>query len=505
MTARPWKGIRRAATLAPLCVSACTSSPSSTPTFDAGTLYGLCVSPGTPVATLAMRNDGNVGYTVPIAAGQTEPLSLTLINYGNAPAVQIQDLTPKSPWLSYVGGSYPGTGGTCGTSLAAGQTCALRMTARGPKTKETALVLLQYDDGIAVQVDTHIVSLAPFQGSFKPISRSLPPLMTSHGGRVLDKVHLVTVSFSDTPEVDAILAFGDWVVTSSWWSTVGKDYGVGPGTHEHVTLSDPTPSTLVDAEFAAVIDSEVATGVLPAGPENVYMFFFSSAATVSSIAYSGWHHASPGGNVYAVITSACAPSPSEIQAAYTFVGAHELIEAATDPDPLTGYTFDFDEGEVADVCNQFITVDGRAVPTIWSLSAAAAVDNPCVPSAGDAQINVSAPSQVSLKGSGNSTSVQLTGWSSTRVGDWIVRASVSGDYASSVSATLQTDGTSYINDGESVTLKLATDGTVPAGTRLIVEVTSFGLTWSGNPVALQDSIGVQGAVGFVQIPVTITP
>jgi hypothetical protein len=72
------------------------------------------------------------GYTLPVPAGQTHDVTLTVLNSGSAAATHIVDLTPQSPTLTYKGGTYPGTGGTCGDTLDVGASCALVVTLVAP-------------------------------------------------------------------------------------------------------------------------------------------------------------------------------------------------------------------------------------------------------------------------------------------------------------------------------------------------------------------------------------
>jgi hypothetical protein len=308
-------------------------------------------------------------------------------------------------------------------------------------------------------------------------------------------VSFVSVSFSDTPGDSDIKAFGDWLVSSSYWQTIGKDYGVGAGTHQHVKLSDATPDTVIDQDFASYVDQKIASGALPAPSQAVYVFFLSSATTVTDVVNAGgWHNRSAGGHDYAVILPGCSSAPASILGQYTFVAAHELIEAATDPSPLSGYDFGFGEGEVADLCDATTIQDSYALPTVWSNSAAAKGGDPCVPATGLPYIDVDpSPRRVSIpSNAGASVDVALTGWSTALVGDWVVQVSVAGKAAGALTATLDPTATDLLNNGESVKLTVTTDGSAAAGSSAIVEVTSFAP--SGAAASIQ---GVQ------LIPVTV--
>jgi hypothetical protein len=491
-----WLG---AASLLAACSSASGSSSAGASGEDGGTsLYGLCsAGGGTPEASLGMFVSGVFGFTLPVPAGQTQQITLTVLNSGGAPATQMTDLTPQSSTLAYVGGTYPGTGGTCGDELAAGASCTLDITLVGPAMgQQTSLVILQYYDGVVFTTDTHEVEAVAVTGTFAPAPHAALPQMPQNGGQApLSKINLVTVSFADTPEVSQIEAFGSWLVTSSYWLTVGKDYGVGAGTHTHVKLTDATPDTVIDHDFAAYVDGKVGAGELPGTAQSVYMFFFSTAVTTTDQAGAGgWHNRSAGGHDYAVILPGCSPAPGDILDQYTFVAGHEAIESATDPSPLSGYDFGFGEGEVADLCDVTTVQDGYDVPTIWSNSAAAKGGSPCIPASSLPYIDVdpSMPHVSIASSAGASAELTLTGWSTAVTGDWLLQVAVVGQNAQAFTATLDSP-TDLINNGGTAKLTVTTDGSAGAGSTAIIEVQSYAP--SG---ALASIAGVQ------LIPLTVT-
>ena len=460
------------------------------------TLYGLC-SPGAPEAMLGMFVSGTFGYTLPLPAGQTQEVTLTVLNNGPTKATQMTDLTPQSSTLSYKGGTYPGTGGSCGTELAAGATCTLVVDVVAPATgRQTSLVVIQYYDGFIFTTDAHEVEAVAVTGTFAPTTHSPLPAMPQNGGQApLSNVNFVTVSFSDTPQDDQIQAYGDWIVTSSYWLTVGKDYGVGAGTHQHVKLPEATPNKIIDHDFQTYLDQKVASGALPSAPQSVYAFFLSQATTVTDVpSAAGWHNLSAGGHDYAVILPGCSPAPADILNQYTFVASHELAETATDPSPLSGYDFGFGEGEVGDLCVGVAVQDNYALTTIWSNSAAAKGGDPCVPATGLPYVDVDpSPAQVNIPATaGASVDVMLTGWSTALVGDWLLEVSVAGQAAGALTAKLDPTATDLINNGETVKLTVTTDGSAPTGNTAIVEVAAVAPS------------GAQALIQGVQlIPVTV--
>jgi hypothetical protein len=119
-----------------LLLAACSRHLSPSPGGDDGqTLYGICsAGPVAPEAALGIFVRGTFGYTLPLPAGQKQQVTLTVLNSGSLGATQMADLTSQSSVLSYEGGTYPGTGGDCGTELAAGATCTLVVDVVAPAT-----------------------------------------------------------------------------------------------------------------------------------------------------------------------------------------------------------------------------------------------------------------------------------------------------------------------------------------------------------------------------------
>jgi hypothetical protein len=442
-----------------------------------------------------MTTEGAFGYTMAVPAGQTQDVTLTVVNRGQAQATQMVDLTPQTPALSYKGGKYPGTGGTCADTLQPGAICKLVVTLVAPASgRQTSLVIIQYYDGFVYTTDTHQVEVVATAAAFATTAHAPLGAMPKHGGPVYQNVNLVTVSYSDTPADADIQKFGDWIVTSSYWATIGKDYGVQAGTHQHVKLPIATPSTITDSDVATYVDSALSKGTLPKGTsESVYAFFLSSAATADNVPNAiGWHDRSPGGIAYAVVLPGCSSLSASILDTYTFVAAHELIEAATDPAPNSGYNFGFGQGEVGDVCNVQTTQDGYSVPTIWSNSAAAAGGDPCLPATGMPYVDVDpAPKSVSVgTQSGATTVVTLTGWSTAPVGDWLVQAAVVT--GSGITAKLDPMATDLVNNGGTLKLTVTNDGSAAAGSTALVQVISVA------PGLTTDLQGIQ------LIPVTVS-
>jgi hypothetical protein len=226
------------------------------------------------------------------------------------------------------------------------------------------------------------------------------------------------------------------------------------------------------------------------------VFFLSLATTVTDQpGAAGWHNRSGGGHAYAVILPGCSSDPTSILANYAFVAAHELIESATDPAPLSGYDFGFGEGEVADLCDGLSMQGNYGVPTVWSNSAAAKGGDPCVPASGLPFIDVDpSPATISISAkSGTTTVVTLTGWSSQQEGDWLVEASLVGSAASGLIAAFDPETTDLVNNGGKVRLSLSVDGSVSPGSSAVLQLLSYAP--SGADASIQ---------GIQLVPISVT-
>lgn len=78
---------------------------------------------GTGDARLSLSDDPTFDFGT-VEPAELQVGTLTVMNIGGAEATGIAAQALSGPF-SYTGGSYPGAGGTCGASLAAGQSCTL--------------------------------------------------------------------------------------------------------------------------------------------------------------------------------------------------------------------------------------------------------------------------------------------------------------------------------------------------------------------------------------------
>lgn len=110
------------------------------------------------LASLAISDGPSYNYGNQ-AVGSTTSKSYTVSNTGEWDASSMADAMALAAPFEFAGGTYPGTGGNCGTSLLAGATCTIVVefspTALGAVSDT---IVLDYDDGATAQTATRDVS-----------------------------------------------------------------------------------------------------------------------------------------------------------------------------------------------------------------------------------------------------------------------------------------------------------------------------------------------------------
>ncbi len=114
-------------------------------------------------AVLTISNDNPAVFGT-VATGGSQQLTFNMSNSGAEAATAISASGLAAPY-SFFGGSYPGTGGTCGASLAGGASCtfvvSFNPTVAGTSTDDISIA---YNDSAAVQSLTHGVTGAGVNG-----------------------------------------------------------------------------------------------------------------------------------------------------------------------------------------------------------------------------------------------------------------------------------------------------------------------------------------------------
>jgi hypothetical protein len=228
------------------------------------------------------------------------------------------------------------------------------------------------------------------------------PIVQSAGGSVLAAPKVVPVFFAGDTTVQARLeSFLAMFPSSSYWSAIASEYGVGAITIAPSVVATETPPTTDDALQALITSHAGGTGGWPANDANtIYTVFLpdgvvlTAGGATSCQSFGGYHDETTAGVVYALVprcSSATFPDLEEV----TFATSHELLEASTDPHPESTPAYasvDDDDaiwgltpgGELGDMCetalSSFQPLFGQFwVQRTWSNASAAAGHDPCVP------------------------------------------------------------------------------------------------------------------------------
>jgi hypothetical protein len=222
------------------------------------------------------------------------------------------------------------------------------------------------------------------------------PQLTYRNGPLLTNVQVFAVFWgkawqdaANSPLLTHMNEFFDFVLTSklidqlSEYNVPGKTIGYGTRIGS-IVLTNPEPGkTVADGAIQKLLQSEIASGVLPANtPNSLYFVFLPPGSQVeqggakSCDTFCGYHDTTSDSVFYAVMPypncSGCEGGLA-IPDAFTSTSSHELCEAITDPVPGTGW-YDDANGEIADICAwKTKTLGGYVVQLEWSNQAEACV------------------------------------------------------------------------------------------------------------------------------------
>ena len=276
-------------------------------------------------------------------------------------------------------------------------------------------------------------------GGFQPASHDTLLAIPSQGGTTVGALKLVSVSYVGSAFGDRIKAFGDYVVTSAWFTSTGAEYGVLPGTHAHVDLTDTPPPSIDATGIGKLLSGYIASGTLPAPDAHTVYLYYSAETTILTDeqtyscdkfmgSYTPAYHyeGTTAGNqqfAFGVVPLCSQLKTDTLEVA----SAHELIEASTDTLPSSQPAYIFGSGtpwqetggEVSDICDAQIVRDGHALTRVWSNAAALAGTNPCVP-ADTAYFSVQQTPDVITIAPGATKSFQITGWALEPTPAWTV-------------------------------------------------------------------------------------
>jgi hypothetical protein len=252
--------------------------------------------------------------------------------------------------------------------------------------------------------------------------------LVNQGGRVLTSPVVVTVTWSDDPNVATLESVGDSIGASPFWKTVVGEYGVGAltsGASNHVHLTTPLvlstdpnadPVSPIMQLITDALANPAASGWPAPTDQSLYIVYLhgANADTLCQQGAGGLHDSVKVGDkdIPFAISAACSDGPGGMFDALesaTISASHELAEAAVDPFPSTapawvGLSGDqlawellqFGQDENGDMCEFYDDAYGMSgapqlpfmVQRTWSNKSAAAGHAPCVPAPKDPNFNV---------------------------------------------------------------------------------------------------------------------
>jgi hypothetical protein len=343
------------------------------------------------------------------------------------------------------------------------------------------------------------------------------PRVVHRGGPFLRHPEITTVTFQgDDPHlVTRLEEFGRHIGESAWWRAVTAGYCavpddcIGDGrAGRAVRLARPLPSRVRDVDVERWIADEAKTGALSGlTGDSLVLVYLPSGVTLSDAfhpEYCGgapraYHRLLRAGDVvfpYAVIPRC------QDEAETTATASHEILEAATNPDPdQPGFRIEPGPAKIAfrlrgaepvDPCG-LLTLDthravesGFTVQRAWSNGAAEKGTDPCAPSAPDRPYVALVPRQpvVRLRRPGETATVVLDAASDRGVSSWNVSAQdLSAPQAGDPYLDVKLDR-SEVRSGETVVLTLRVLRPPPREIAVIGLVSRLGAESSLWPLAV---------------------
>jgi len=316
--------------------------------------------------------------------------------------------------------------------------------------------------------------------SFKEAPHGPLPQVTFHGGAVVRNPRVITVTFKNyffTPDVQA---FAAWLPTTKWLSAWGGDYGIKSVTAGgSVVIPTAPPATdLSTFDAQPYLLSKIGDHTLPK-PKNGDVFaFYMPGQTGCNLNGGHGQLGYPGVQAEFLLMYDCSQSTSanpDQLATLESTMSHELAEAVTDDygawnedDPLVNTVAG---GEIADMCAFFTTTtqvsaNAFTFQRIWSNTAAAAGQNPCVPvpSSDVIYYSVTTPQRTRTVSASKSTKTYtfpITGWCTAARSPWGV--AVHPQTGPSTFDAMAALSVSEINNGQTAALSMTVPANTPSG------------------------------------------
>lgn len=244
-------------------------------------------------------------------------------------------------------------------------------------------------------------------------------LVPNNGGPIIKSPELVSVTWKSDAIGADLVAFDTWLPSSSFFTTMMAEWGVGAGSHGGAyALDTAAPTMLDDTGIQSLLTDAINQGKVPSpNGSRIYMVYPPKGTVVQSFGtgcadfqayHSSFQYAGEGGMALAVysVTPRCADTFGMTPTDFTTWGAsHEAMEASSDPDAQNPAWVILNQtpstprpGENADLCTgQPMKADGHTVTRNYSNVAAKAGARPCVPAPAGPMFGVYAsPTEVKL-------------------------------------------------------------------------------------------------------------
>ncbi|MFI5298361.1 MAG: hypothetical protein ACHREM_09705 [Polyangiales bacterium] len=297
------------------------------------------------------------------------------------------------------------------------------------------------------------------------------PNVVDWGGKLITAPKVVTITFGSDPFAAQFAAFGVTAASSAWWDLVrvgdcdptgASCVGDGPA-GVSVAVSSAAASYTDSMQGAAstlqtALSDLITAGTVPAPDANtIYVMYLPGATKITmdpgvpslSTPYNcpdtfGYHNSMSIGAsevFYAVVLECPVSGGITVLQNSTETAAHEILETATDSDgqefyidtndPGTWGWSDIQGGELADLCDDpfglgmdGFTEGGFLAQRIWSIPAAKAGKNPCVPvPTGEIYFNASPAGTAVLEIEvGASKTIEVDAFSDAPMSDWTLTA-----------------------------------------------------------------------------------
>jgi hypothetical protein len=249
---------------------------------------------------------------------------------------------------------------------------------------------------------------------FTPAAHPDLPQIGTLGGPVLVTPKVRPIIYANDASSTDIQAFLQELARTSYWTTATGEYGVGKLTVlPPIMIPSAAPAKTTDGELQSQLLANTS-GNAPAwgvaDPNVVYLYVVPPSATVDvgnatcCADFGGYHsETTTAGGVSVPYAVGCScpgffgTTVSPLDERTTAI-SHELVEAATDPFPVSNPAYEIEDradivwtvinggGEVGDMCafndDAYVIPAGSTymVQRTWSNAAAKKMQNPCVPS-----------------------------------------------------------------------------------------------------------------------------